>query len=153
MTWFGMWHSEKSFLEACWTGLLFSPMASSFSARQDTWTPTMPSILKTLSIILFISHLTTHKKNMGLYSEAEKEAQPCSRWGNPRGSPAISRQQSPILVRCPHCYTHEVAESTKPTPSASPGGQHNPLAQLSCVMVRGGRSRQKQSSRPSKCFP
>lgn len=172
MTWFGIWHSEKSFLEASWRGLLFSPTALPFSARQVTWSllQLMPSIHKTSPMIFFFlctSHLTIQKKNMGLYSEVEKDAQPCSRWGNLPGSPAISwhveLQQSLIPVTCPHCYTHEVAESTKPTTSVSPGRQCNSFTHLRGIIGRGHRSRQEQSSRSSAsnsatclrviCFP
>lgn len=95
------------------------------------------------------------------------DAQPCRRWGNLPGSPAISwhveLQQSLIPVTCPHCYTHEVAESTKPTTSVSPGRQCNSFTHLRGTMGRGHRSRQEQSSRSSAsnsatcleviCFP
>lgn len=66
------------------------------------------SIHETLSMVfLFISHLTTQKKNMGLYSEVEKDAQPCSRWGNLTGSPAISwhEELQRSLIPATHCHS------------------------------------------------
>lgn len=119
-------------------------------ARHMNPTSITPSIQETLSMIfLFISHLTTHKKNTDLYSEGGKDAQPWEQMGKPHRQPSHFLTCGTAAVPRP-CDTSSLLRSrrTKPTASVSPGTPCNSLTCLSCITGRGHRPREKQSSRP-----
>lgn len=55
--------------------------------------------------------------------------------------------QSLIPETHPHCYTHEVRESTKPTASVSPERQCNSFTHLSCILGQNHSPGKKQCCR------
>lgn len=172
MTWFGIWHSEKSFLEASWRGLLFSPTALPFSARQVTWSllPLMPSIHKTLPMIFFFF--------MYLSPNHTEEEHGSVFWGG-KGCPALQQMGKP--PRQPsHFLTCGAAAVPYPCDMSSllhswSSREHkthyrcfsreamHSFTHLRGIIGRGHRSRQEQSSRSSAsnsatclkviCFP